>query len=205
LVIATAAKHLWECSGSTTGWFADSFRSKGIGQLTLLVFLEAFFECRQLHDIPVPPPLPLDPWTHIATNNEGSIDRINSGLAAKVAFAGAALSSKRDVANEIVEIARRLPIPLAWERVKGHQEERRKWCELTRMETLKVRADKFVTTGLAANLQPTRNVKMIPSSQIALRIGGTDVTSHRATHLRKAATPPRMLKHCLKRHGWSSE
>jgi hypothetical protein len=105
-VIATANTCPWECSGSATGWFANSFRSKGIGQLALLVFLETFFECYQLHDIPVPLPTPSDPWIRIATDNKGLIDRITSGLAAKVAFAGAALNSECDVVNEIVETAR---------------------------------------------------------------------------------------------------
>jgi hypothetical protein len=40
-VIATSKKFLWECSGIASGWFANSFRSEGIGQLALLVFLEA--------------------------------------------------------------------------------------------------------------------------------------------------------------------
>jgi hypothetical protein len=121
-VIATATTYLWECSGSVTGWFANSFRSNGIGQLALLVFLETFFEYCQLHDLPIPPQAPLDPWLRIATDNQGLINRIRSGLAATVAFAGAALTSEYNFVHEIIAITRRLPIPLVWEHVKGHQD-----------------------------------------------------------------------------------
>jgi hypothetical protein len=66
----------------------------------------------------------------------------HSGLSARPAFAGAGFSPKHCVVHEILEITRRSPFPLALERVKGHQDDRRKWCcELTRMETLNVRAD----------------------------------------------------------------
>jgi hypothetical protein len=41
IATATATTILWECSGRATGWFANSFRSEGIGQLALLAFLEA--------------------------------------------------------------------------------------------------------------------------------------------------------------------
>jgi hypothetical protein len=53
-VIATADKPLWECVGTATGWFANSFRSEGIGQLAYLVFLETFVEYYELKDIPPP-------------------------------------------------------------------------------------------------------------------------------------------------------
>jgi hypothetical protein len=42
-VIVTSTQMLWECSGIATGWFANSFRSEGgVGQLSLLVFFEAY-------------------------------------------------------------------------------------------------------------------------------------------------------------------
>jgi hypothetical protein len=76
------------------------------------------------------------------------------------------------------------------------------------METLNVRADKNATIGLNAVLEvttsPARTIGIIPSSQVALRIHGTDITSHYTTHLRKAATRPAMLSHMEKTYGWST-
>jgi hypothetical protein len=178
-------------------------------QLTLLVFLEAFAEYYELLDIP--PECKGDrtePWFRIATDNQGLIDRIQQALETKTKFAGAGLSPEYDVVNEIVEITRRLPFPLTWEHVKGHQDDRKKWYELTWMETLNVRADKNATIGLNAALEvttnPARTIHIIPSSQVGLHIHGTDITSHYATHLRKAATKPAMLSHMEKTFGWTN-
>jgi hypothetical protein len=41
-VIATATTLIWECSGIAAGWYANSFRSEDVGQLSLLVFLEVY-------------------------------------------------------------------------------------------------------------------------------------------------------------------
>jgi hypothetical protein len=201
-VIATSTTMFWQCIGTANGWYANSFRSESVGQLALLVFLETFVDYYQLHDI-VTPSLPDSaPWIRIATDNQGLIDQIQSSLATKTTFAGAGLRPQYDVVHEIQEITRRLPTPLTWEHVKGHQDEKRKWYELTWMETLNVRADKHATSGLALVTDPTRK---IPSSKVTLRIHQTDITSHYATHLRKAATRPAMLKRAYKHYGWIPE
>jgi hypothetical protein len=154
-VIATSTTMFWQCIGTATGWYADSFRSEIVSQLALLVFLETFIDYYQLHDI-VTPSLPNSAlWIRIATDNQGLIDRIQSSLATKMTFAGAGLRPEYDVVHEILEITRRLPIPLTWEHVKGHQDEKRKWYKLTWMETLNVRTDKHTTSGLALVTDPT--------------------------------------------------
>ena len=127
-VIVTATHFLWEFCGTATGWFANSFRSRAIGQLPLPVFLEAFLAYYQLLDINPPPWLNNEPWIRIPTENQGLILRIKAGLATTTAFASAGLiSPEYDVVNEILEITPRLPIPLKWEHVKGHQDDVRKW------------------------------------------------------------------------------
>jgi hypothetical protein len=83
-VIATATTLLlWEYIGTATGWYANSFCSKSLGQPAILVFLEAFFDYYQLHDIVIPTFPDSAPWLRIATDNHGLIDRIMSGLATK--------------------------------------------------------------------------------------------------------------------------
>ena len=95
------------------------------------------------------------------------LPRIKARLATNTAFAGAGLSPEYDVVNEILEITARrlLPIKLKWEHVKGHQDAVRKWYELTRMETLNVRAGAHATTALTNNANPPKQICMIPSSK----------------------------------------
>jgi hypothetical protein len=100
-----------------------------------------------------------------------------SGLATHTAFAGAALCSKFDVVNEIVELERRLPFRLKWEHVKGHQDDRKKWYELTWIEYLNVRADLHATNSLDLPGTPPTLVTLIPLSRVALRIRHTNITS----------------------------
>jgi hypothetical protein len=106
VVIATSGQALWESIGTATGWYANSFRSEGIGQLVLLVFLETYTTYYQLHIIPAPQSSPSEPWIHIATDNQGLITRIKEALTSATKFAGAGLASEYDVVNEIVEITR---------------------------------------------------------------------------------------------------
>jgi hypothetical protein len=73
------------------------------------------------------------------------------------------------------------------------------------METLNVRADHHATQGLANNTNPSRIIHNIPSSNVTLRIQETMITSHYATHLRKAATRPAMLRHFQKHYKWSKQ
>jgi hypothetical protein len=66
-----------------------------------------------------------------------------------------------NVVNEIIEITCRLPIPLIWEHVKGHQDDRKKWYELTSMEKLNIHTDKNATIGLNAELASQANPVII--------------------------------------------
>jgi hypothetical protein len=165
-VIATATTVLWECVGTATGWFANSFRSEGVGQLSMMVFTEVYVAYHGLDELPTPTfPPESTPWKRTATNNEGLITRILTGLSTKTAFAGTALSAKCNAANKIIETERRLPFRLKWEHVKGHQDDKKKWCELTWMETLNVRADLHATYGLDLPGAPPTLVTMMPSAK----------------------------------------
>jgi hypothetical protein len=77
------------------------------------------------------------------------------------------------------------------------------------MEKLNVQADKHATTGLNADLasqaNPVKIISLIPSSQIALRIGNIDITSHHATQLWKAATRPEILRQTQTHYGWTTK
>jgi hypothetical protein len=76
LVVATADQTLWECTGTASGWHANSFRSEAIGQLALLVFHKTCVTFHQLQEVPVPKPTATEPWTRIATdNNQNGICR----------------------------------------------------------------------------------------------------------------------------------
>jgi hypothetical protein len=135
-VIVTSSQLLWECSGIATGWFANSFRSEGIGQLALLVFLDAYITYYQLEDLSAPlEPKDSETWFRIAMDNKDLISRITTGLTSKAVFASAGLRLEYDVVNEILEITRCLALPLTWKHVKGHQDEKRQWCELTHTES----------------------------------------------------------------------
>jgi hypothetical protein len=75
-VIANSSKLLWECSGIDTGWFANSFRSEGIEQLALLVFLDAYITYYQLEDLSAPAEQKdSESWLCIAMDNKGLISR----------------------------------------------------------------------------------------------------------------------------------
>ena len=72
------------------------------------------------------------------------------------------------------------------------------------MEALNVRAkDAHATTTLTNNTNPPKQICMIPSSKIALRIRNTNITSHYATHLRKAATRPELEKRFYRLYDWT--
>jgi hypothetical protein len=78
-----------------------------VGQLSLLVFIKAYVTYHGLLDVPtlIFPPNS-KPWIRIATDNEGLIKRIISGLATTTVFAGTALCSEYDVVDKIIEIER---------------------------------------------------------------------------------------------------
>jgi hypothetical protein len=73
------------------------------------------------------------------------------------------------------------------------------------METLNVRADYHVSFGLNQNEQPEKIITPIPSSKVSLIVHGITITSHYATHLRKAATRPALLKRCCTHYQWKEE
>jgi hypothetical protein len=108
-----------------------------------------------------------------------------------------------DIVHEILLITRRLPIPLVWEHVKGHQDEKKQWYKLTWMETLNARADYHATEGQENAGPPPHTIQTIPSSKVVLRIAATDITSHYASHLRKAASRPAIIQRVAKHYGWT--
>jgi hypothetical protein len=48
-VIATEDDTLWDCTGSALGWNANSFRSEGLGHLSLLVFIQSFLAFHEIN------------------------------------------------------------------------------------------------------------------------------------------------------------
>jgi hypothetical protein len=86
--------------------------------------------------------------------------------------------------------------------MKGHKDDKKKWHELTWVETLNVRADLHATHGLDLPDDPPTSVAVTPLSKIALRINHTNITSKHATHLRKAAARQAMLQRACKHHEW---
>jgi hypothetical protein len=145
------------------------------------------------------------PWLRIATDNKGLIDRIRSRLTTRTVFADVTLCSEYDIVNEITELERRLPVRLQWEHVKGHQDEKNKWYELTWMERLNVSVDILATEGLTIDGSPSTIISFVPSSKVGLWIDYTDVTSKCATHLRKAATQPDSLHFAKQHYGWDED
>jgi hypothetical protein len=104
-VIATTQAFLWECHGRAPGWYTSSFRSEGIRQLAILVFIEAYLDLHGLHNLPILTfPAKSEQWIRITTDNKGLISRIKTGIATKMVFARATLSPKFDVLNEILAI-----------------------------------------------------------------------------------------------------
>jgi hypothetical protein len=76
-----------------------------------VVFLEAYIQYHQLHDLPIRDSHPdSDPLIRIATDNKSLIARIYKGINTTTPFAGMALSAEYDVVNEITEIEKRLPL-----------------------------------------------------------------------------------------------
>jgi hypothetical protein len=71
------------------------------------------------------------------------------------------------------------------------------------LEYLNVKADSHATLGLSNTEGPPMHmIPLLPSSKIALIVAGKDITSHYATHLRKAASQPAMLQRVQKHYGW---
>ena len=102
----------------------------------------------------LPPPPNVKSWPGIATDNDRLIKCARSGLATDAAFAGAVLCSECDMVNKIAEMERRLPFRLTRERVRGHQDAKKKWHELTWMDTLNVRTDTRATDASDAPGKP---------------------------------------------------
>jgi hypothetical protein len=85
-----------------------------------LVFLEAYLDYFQLHDIPRRNPATnsVTYGLRIATDNKGLIERITSEITTKIAFAGAALCAEYDVVHATVESNVDSP-DRQWEHAKG--------------------------------------------------------------------------------------
>jgi hypothetical protein len=191
-VIATDNEVLWECSGSTFGWYANSFHSEGLSHLSLFVFLRAFITFHR--PTVFQPPSIVEtvrpqhgPWIRAATDNQGLITRLAQAFQRSSApFPSDALRAEYDVIISITSIVQSLPLPIQWEHVKGHQDLVVPKEELTRMQQLNILADALATQGLtratACRLSPC-----LPESIVELCVQSTTITSHYATHLRKAA------------------
>jgi hypothetical protein len=70
------------------------------------------------------------------------------------------------------------------------------------METLNIRADAHASYALEQQGPASKIITPIPSSKVSLLVHNTTITSHYATHLRKAATRPALLQHCRKQYNW---
>ena len=208
-VIATDSEVLWECSGSARGWHANSFRSEGIGQLSLFVFLQAFLDFHHL--LIHTPPAPLDsalprrrPWLRAATDNSGLLDRLAQATKrANNPFPSDALRAEYDVIAGIISIVRDLPFHIEWEHVLGHQDEVKSPDQLTRMEQLNVLADALASIALEC-VSDHRLCLFIPASAVELRVQQTTITSHYATHLRQPAGSADLFKWFQKNYQWNT-
>ena len=68
--------------------------------------------------------------------------------------------------NKIIEIEHQLSFRLTWEHVHGHQDDKKKWYKLTKMEALNVQAGLHATDGLDVPGDIQTAIALTPSSKI---------------------------------------
>ena len=208
-VIATDTELLWDCCGTAYGWHANSFRSEGLSHLSMLVFLQAFINFYQIQppisayhdDTALPRRRPL---LRAATDNKGLIQRIAQALERQTyQFPSDALRAEYDVIISITNIVTSLTFPLHWEHVKGHQDDTVPTALLTRMAQLNVHADELATISFEIST-PMRMGPPLLDGIVDLRVNSITISSHYATHLRKAAGSEDFFLWYRTNYGWDT-
>jgi hypothetical protein len=142
-VIGTLDRVLWKCKGPAHGLPIHSFRAESVGVLSVLWFLDRFCEFYNIKPIN-------RPTLWLGTDSLSFLDRIKDLKEIPVNdwYANVFAYSDIDVTLEIFKCLESHPFAYVFNHVKGHQDDKKKYSQLSRPSQLNVLADELATEAL---------------------------------------------------------
>lgn len=193
IVSTKQGQRLARGKGVAPGAYPNSFRSEAYGVLSALRFI--------LRLLPSGNQIPNVVLDHLL-DNQSVITRTQKTQQAKYVTPNQKLQSEQDVIDEIVHTLHTLPIKVELKWIKGHQDSRTNYANLSLPAQLNCDADRE-----AADLELIRQshptvVPPLPQTPCQLIIQGKSITSKIKRKVHLAAQGPKMLRYLTEKFAW---
>jgi hypothetical protein len=139
------------------------------------------------------------------TDNKGLITRVETSMPFTDPFPNLTLQADWDITNEIVTSLPTLQTQPAFLHVKGHQDDKIAYDELTLNAQMNV--DAGSEAGDFQNNYPAYRpmIPCLPSNRAQLHLGGKVIPSKLKRHIREAFTVPPYMKYLQERFQWTEQ
>eukprot|EP00980_Cylindrotheca_fusiformis_P024905 scaffold12690_cov177-Cylindrotheca_fusiformis.AAC.2 len=183
-------------SGPAFGSQPSSFRAEGYGMLSMVKFL---LQLRQTSGS-------TDQWKiQCATDSQGLVTAVKNCLTYDEPFPNVTLDPEYDIIHEIVMTCRQAKLEVVLSHVKGHQNTRTDFDELTLPEQLNIEADELAREyRIATNNIKRPLVPMLQHTRCLVHSNDTDtITRAYRQTLRNLVATPAIRNQMAKSFRWS--
>ena len=135
-------------------------------------------------------------------DNKSLIDRQQQHLNYQVPYPNMTLGPEYDLLEEIFSIHSTYKIKAQFQHVKGHQDERKKFENLSIPAQLNVKADNLASRFYREGQLSSPIIHMTPSHKAHLILHGKSITNDYNNQLLRAHTEPSYFKHLQQKFQW---
>ena len=190
-------------SGPVYGWPLSSARAEGYGRLSLLRFL---YHYQKFYGHRVHPEFKMQ----MACDNRSIVNQEKEFIHEQHKWTpSSTMQPNYDLSVQINEAIKQLPVKYEIEWVKGHQDDRTSFGNLSRLAQLNVIADHLATQERWRiwNLSPNKKINgpTLPASKATLYRRGSPITGHEKRYLKRSWTAKQLRKYLVQRFGHNKD
>jgi hypothetical protein len=139
------------------------------------------------------------------TDNQGLITRVQNQLTYTKSYPTSTLEPDWDVVIEIVRTLNDLPIEKSFHHVKGHQDDKIAYKNLTLDARLNVDADAEAGEYRYNNPEPRPKITRLPSNSAQLHVSGATISAHYRIEIEKAASTTNIREYIRSKNDWTTK
>ena len=176
---------------------ASSLRAEAAGMLAVTILVSSIQEYlnHPFEKIPI----------EFSCDNKTLIDRMSDRQDYKNVYPLMQLLPEMDVTEEIWSQQKLNSISPTFNHVKGHQDNKKDFAELSLLAQLNVGADKLAELAYDYAPKSSKIATVLPRSPAVLVIGGVSITSRYDKRLKLASCKPQYMQYLQEKFGWTNE
>lgn len=182
-------------NGAAQGFKTSSFRTEAYGLLSLYLFLYHVFTFTAF---------PIPPTTSIYSDSKSVIDKVKDMVTWREYYSTKTLTADWDVLQALATLIRKMPDSMELHHILGHQDNKKKYEDLTLPAQLNVDADKLTGSFIYPNNITHTKTSIIEGSIVLLHSPEGTINSKYKKTLRQMIQNKAIIIHIQDKNNWNT-